>query len=276
MKRAKSSRSTNIAGRPPKFARIESVVRLLPQNGEQVGSRSLVSRLSVGLGLPRRTALRWMKEADRYIPPGFRYPIVVSVRVGRERLYGLNMTGFMDAKRAEGFLHGAPFDFLREAATLVEEYKVSLPYMTLFWEQASSSLVHGIERLIAAAQSVSFGQVHERAMPSAKVAMAQADVLVEVFLKPWMRDLVATLHRFLETERAYNRSLPRPREGRALAPSPMEAYKNGWDWAVGLNGAATTLWISRMKGEKAGPWGKFQERLQREQAERLKTIAEES
>lgn len=269
MKRAKPLVKTNLAGRPPKIARIESVVRLLPQDGEQVTSRWLVRRLYEKLGLPKRTALRWMKEAEGFTLPDLNHPLVVSIRSGRQRLYGFNMTGFMDPARAEDFLRGAPFNFLREAPNLVEEYKGSLESMTLFWEQASSSLVHSMEHLIAAAQSVSFAQVHERAMPSAAVARAQADVLVEVFLKPWTRDLVATLHRFLEVERSHNRSLTNQGGDRALAPSAMEAYKNGWDWAVGLHGAATVLWVARMKGKRAGPWGAFLERVQREEETRL-------
>jgi hypothetical protein len=52
----------------------------------------------------------------------------------------------------------------------------------------------------------------------------------------------------------------------------MESFRKGWEWASGPEGAAHKLWISRMKGPEAGPWGQFLERNQREEQERTKAM----
>ena len=152
--------------------------------------------------------------------------------------------------------------------------------MTLFWEQASTSLALSLERVITAAQSITFAQEPQRPMPSVKVARRQADVLTEVFVKPWVSNLISALHLFLENERRKNAVLPRlpnsgppGRPGRLAAPSSMEAFRKGWEWANGPNGAAHRLWVSRMKGKESGPWGEFLERVQREQEEEFKRLA---
>lgn len=261
-------------GRPPAYARIEAVLRLLPTDGTQIASSRLVRRLYETLGLPRRTAIRWLKEAEEYIPEGHHYPMLEAVRSGRQRLYGFNLTGFMDKDEVEWFLRGAPIGFLREAPGLVEQYAESGETMTLFWEQASSALTLSMERLIGAAQSVTFAQVHDRAAPSADVARVQADVLTDVFVRPWVRELVAAQHRFLEIERATNRKSGGLPDGRLAAPSPMDALREGWSWANGPDGAAHKTWVPRMSGAKAGPWGAFLERVQTEQAVEMKRLSD--
>ena len=241
------------------------MLRLLPTNGDQVTSAWLVRRLHSKLGLPKRTAIRWLKEAESYRPAG-PYPLVSSFRSGRQRLYGLNMTGLMGPVEAEWFLRGAPIGFLREAPKLTADYEQSSENMTLFWEQSSSALVLSIQRVIGAAQGVTFAQVHNRAVPSVQVARAQADVFIDVFIRPWVSDLVAALHLFLENERLKNEMAPRlpdsgppGKPGQLSAPMAMDAFREGWDWASGPQGAAHKTWIALMT---AGPWGELLESCQ--------------
>lgn len=274
MKGAKRRRRSSLAGNPPRPTRVETIARLLPSTGEQVTSTWLVRRLGERLRLPRRTALRWLRESLDYRPSGHGYPIVSAVRSGRSVFYGLNLTGFMNAQEARWFLRGATIGFLDEAPKLVEEYSESVDSMKLFWEQASSALVLSMNHILAAAQSVSFGQVHTRARPSVAVARAQADVLTETFVRPWIQDLVAALHRFLEIERAKNDTTPRLPSGRLGAPSAMDGFQRGWSWANGSEGVAQQTWVARMKGPEAGPWGQFLARAQQEQEDRFKQLAE--
>lgn len=121
---------------------------------------------------------------------------------------------------------------------------------------------------------MTFAQVHDRVHPSVEVAEVQAAVLTDVFVKPWVQDLVATLHRFLEAERERRQTtLPLPNGG-PRAPSAMDAYRRGWDWAIGPDGAASKLWVTHMKGPEAGPWGEFLERVRREQEKEMRRVLE--
>jgi hypothetical protein len=271
MKRASARRRSSLAGNPPLSTRVETVARLLPSTGEQVSSSWLVGRLWEKFRVPRRTALRWLRESLAYKPPEHHYPLVSAVRSGREVLYGLNLTGFMNPEQAKWFLGGATSGYLDAAPKLVAEYADSVESMGLFWEQASSSLVLSMNRLLAAAQSVTFAQVHQRARPSVAVARAQADVLTETFLRPWVQDLVATLHRFLEIEAERNRTTPRLPDGRLGAPSAMDGYNRGWAWADGPGGAAHKVWI---ESRGRGPWKSYLERVVREQEELSRRINE--
>lgn len=269
MKGAKRAPRTSLAGNPPLSYRVEAVAMLLPSTGEQVASSWLVRRLNEKSRIPRRTALRWLRESTRYIPPGHHYPFVTTVKSGRSVLYGLNLTGLMNPEQARWFLRGATIGFLDQAPKLADEYADSAESMRLFWEQASSALVLSMIQLLASAQSVTFAQVHARARPSVEVARAQADVLTETFVRPWIQDLVAALHRFLEVEGERNRRTPRLANGRLAAPSAMQGFNLGWKWANGSKGAAHRVWVARMKGPEAGPWGNFLERVQREDQERM-------
>jgi hypothetical protein len=255
--------------------RLEAVRRALPKDEREIGGTELIERLQLEAG-SRATAIRWLKEAQRRR--------VVRCRVaGRRRWYSIAFQGFMEAGQAEWFLRGAPIGFLRDGPKLSAEYKDSLESMTLFWEQASSALALSLERVITAAQSISFAQIEGHPMPSVDVARQQADVLTEVFVKPWVSDLVASLHLFLENERRKNLVLPRlpnsgppGRPGRLAAPSSMEALRRGWEWASGPDGAGHKLWVSRMRGKEAGPWGAYLERMQREQETEMRRIAEQA
>jgi hypothetical protein len=273
MKRATARRRSSLAGNPPLSARVETVARLLPSTGEQVSSTWLVGKLWERFRVPRRTALRWLRESLVYKPPEHHYPLVSAVRSGREVLYGLNLTGFMNPEQAKWFLGGATSGYLDSAPKLVQEYADSVESMALFWEQASSSLVLSMNRLLAAAQSVTFAQVHQRARPSVAVARAQADVLTETFLRPWVQDLVATLHRFLEIEGERNRTTPRLPNGRLGAPSAMEGYNRGWAWADGPEGAAHKIWI---ESRDQGPWKSYIERVVLEQNEASRRLTQQA
>lgn len=271
MKGAKRPPRTSLAGNPPISYRIEAVTSLLPSTGEQVSSGWLVRRLNEKSRIPRRTALRWLRESTGYIPPGHHYPFVTTARSGRSVLYGLNLTGFMNPEQARWFLRGATIGFLDDAPKLADEYAGSVESMRLFWEQASSALVLSMIQVLAAAQSVTFAQVHHRARPSVEVARAQADVLTETFLRPWVQDLVATLHRFLEIEGEMNRKVPRRPDGRLGAPSAMAGFNGGWDWANGPEGAAHHMWIfSRSKG----PWRNHLDGLVRNQEAEFRKLTE--
>jgi hypothetical protein len=272
---SRSGRRPWIPGQPAGTSRLEAVRRALPKDEQEIGGTELIGRLQTEAG-SRASAIRWLKEAQRRR--------VVRCRVdGRRRWYSIAFLGFMEAGQAEEFLRGAPIGFLREGPKLSGEYKDSLEGMTLFWQQASSALALSLERVITAAQSISFAQIEGRPMPSENVARQQADVLTEVFVKPWVQDLVATLHRFLENERRRNDRMPRlpntgppGRPGRLAAPSSMDALRKGWEWASGPQGAAHLTWVQRMKGNEAGPWGAYLERVQLEQEAQMRRIAEES
>lgn len=134
-KRSPRTRRTEVDVGSPAYGKIEAVVRLLPTNGDQVPSTWLLRRLEQSHGTPRRTAIRWLKEAEAYVPPGHHYPFVTAFKHGRQRLYGFNLTGFMDQGRAKDFLdRGAYIGFIREGPKLYVDYKGSLDGMTLFWK----------------------------------------------------------------------------------------------------------------------------------------------
>lgn len=274
-RKSRSGRRPKIPTHPAGANWIEAVRRALPKDETEIGGTELIARVQKEAG-SRASAIRWLKEAQRRR--------VVRCRVdGRRRWYSIAFLGFMEAGQAEWFLRGAPIEFLREGPKLSDEYKDSLERMTLFWQQASACLALSLERVITSAQSISFAQEAGRPMPSVNVARRQAEVLTEVFVKPWVSDLVAALHLFLENERSKNAVLPRlpnsgppGRPGRLAAPSSMEACRRGWEWASGPNGAAHLLWRSRMMGEDAGPWGAYLTRLQEQESERLKQFAAEA
>jgi hypothetical protein len=274
-RKSRSGRRPRIPGQPAGTSRLEAVRRALPKDEQEIGGTELIGKLQKEAG-SRASAIRWLKEAQRRR--------VVRCRVdGRRRWYSIAFLGFMEAGQAEEFLRGAPIGFLRGGPKISGEYKDSLEGMTLFWQQASSALVLSLERVITAAQSISFAQIEGRPMPSVNVARQQADVLTEVFVKPWVSDLVASLHLFLENERRKNVRMPRlantgppGRPGRLAAPSSMEALRKGWEWASGPQGAAHLTWVHRMKGEESGPWGAFLERMQSEQEAEMKRIVEQA
>lgn len=170
----------------------------------------------------------------------------------------------MTGPEAEGFLHGAPITFLKHAPKLVAEYQDSLDTMTLYWKQSSSAFAISMWSLVSAAQSISFSQDEGEPMPSVDVARRQAEVLVDALVKPWVVEMISSLHSFLRIERTKNRVTPRRTDGRLGAPSAMEAYKNGWDW---LRRAASKEWQPIMK---AGPWGGFLNRVVAEQEAKMR------
>lgn len=264
----RSGRRPRIDGRPAIEGHIDAVRRALPKDDTELGGTALIRKLQAEAG-SRATAIRWLNEAQRR-------RVVRCRRDGRRRWYSIAFSGFMDAGQAEWFLRGAPIGFLRKGPKLALEYSGSEAAMTLFWEQASSALVLSLERVISAAQSISFAHDGARPMPSVEIARQQADVLTDVFVKPWIRDLVAALHQFLEIERAKNAYMPRRPDRRLGAPSAMEGVQSGWSWASGPDGAAHKQWVARMKGPDAGPWGAFLERVQREEEDRAKRLHAEA
>jgi hypothetical protein len=244
------SRKRQMRGRPPIGARVEAVLRLIPSDGSEITAGDIVRKLAQSsLNLPRRTALRWLKEAGDYKPAG-PYRLLQTRKSGRNRFYSFAMTGFLDAKLATAFVRGERVTFLAQAASLAPAYATSAETMTLFWKQASAAFVRSFWEVLEVAQSLTFGQVHTRVMPTEAIARRQAQVLVEVFVRNWTTDLIAALHRFLEIER--ERNWP-GRDGKRShdAPSAIEAYREGWN---DLLTAAFEQWRTR---RDEGEWGRW-------------------
>lgn len=262
-RKERSGLRPQIPGPAAATLRAEAVRRALPKDGSEISGTQLVANLRREAG-SKATAIRWLNQAKRRR--------VVTCRVdGRRRWYSISFSGFMNAGQAEWFLRGGPISFLRESASLAPEYSGSLAGMTLFWEQASATLVLSLARVIAAAQSISTAHDGKRPGPTVAVARQQADVLTEVFVKPWVQDLIAALHQFLEVERRKNAG-----KIRLGAPSALEGFRNGWEWADGPEGMAHKLWISRMNGPESGPWGAFLDRARRAEEERMRLLSQEA
>jgi hypothetical protein len=235
-------------GRLPSFLeeqgkgeRVEAVLRCLPQGGGEVGSTELITKLKQAEGASRASAIRWLKEAETGVP--------LKVRIeGRRKYYSFRISGFMEEGEARWQVRSSYVGFLDQAPELWQEYAGSTEGLRLFWQQASSALLLGIEHLLESAQSVSFGNVDPRVNPSADIARRQADVFVEVFLRKWIAELVAAYHHFLEVEREMNKSVPRKADGTLGAPSARVGFMAGWRT---LRSQADKQWIaSRSKG----PW----------------------
>lgn len=264
MQRSRSSEAHRLQA----HGRVESVLRLLPTDGTEVTASYLVRRLGrPPYSLPRRTALRRLKEAVDWRPAG-PFPILQTRRSGRNRLYSFAMTGFMNSALAGTLVHSSSTGFLREARSLAPRYGESEDSMRLFWEQASSALVLSIDQVIEAAQSVLFGQIHPRAMPSESVARRQAKVLVDTFIEKWTTDLIATFHYFLQLEQ--HRNWPerevKPKRG---APSAKAAYRDGWR---PIRELAAKTWVdSRVKGG----WAEFLLEAEARELEHLRGLARE-
>jgi hypothetical protein len=256
-------------GRPPLYARVEAVLKLIPADGSEITTTRIVNGLArPPLRLPRRTALRWLKEASEYRPAG-PYRILQSRSAGRNRYYSYAMTGFMTEEAAKAFLLGEGIHFLRKARELAPAYSDSEESMTLFWRQASGALVRSFFDVLEAAQSISLAQIHTRAMPSETIARQQADVLVEAFVRRWTADLVASFHLFLEIERERNwpGRLGKPSRG---APSAVAGYRAGWAPVVT---EAFEQWRSH---RNEGGWGRWIQEQRDAQERELKRIASEA
>jgi hypothetical protein len=240
-----------LQGRPPTFLegrekaeRVEAVLKCLPSGGGEIGSLELITKIREAQDASRASAIRWLKEAEEEVP--------LKVRVaGRRKFYSFRVSGFMEEGEALWQVRASYVGFLDTAPSLWNEYAGSAQGLRLFWQQASSALVLGIEHLLQSSQGVSFGQVDPRVRPTADIARRQADVFVEVFLRKWIVELVAANHHFLEVEREMNQTVPRLPNGSLGAPPATTGFRVGWKT---IHDRAGKQWItSRTKG----PWARW-------------------